>query len=342
MLGDDAQPGVEPRTADAGCVVDHRSRHRRLRGHGLTGIPGIRARAVSAGRRAGDHRRHGAAAAVATTGTTDLGRAEVAELRPGLRVPGVVERRHLDVAAAALARRSRLAGRRGSPARRGDSPLTARRRRTTPLASGSSPASESESLPELSMSSTRTVTSSPRLRTSSTRSMRLPRPSLEMWSRPSRPGRMLTNAPNLVTFTTLPGVLGAELGGGRVEDQLDPPLRLFDRRAVLGADAHRADDAVVAHRHVGAGLLGDGVDDLALGPDHLADLVHRDLEADDLRCGVLHVGAVRVDRRRPSRRGSSGGRHGPGAAPRAARRREGRRSWCRAAARSRSRACPRP
>ena len=30
------------------------------------------------------------------------------------------------------------------------------------------------------------------------------RPSLEMWSRPSRPGRMLTNAPNLVMLTTLP------------------------------------------------------------------------------------------------------------------------------------------
>ena len=29
-------------------------------------------------------------------------------------------------------------------------------------------------------------------------------PSLEMWTRPSRPGRMLTNAPNLVMFTTRP------------------------------------------------------------------------------------------------------------------------------------------
>ncbi len=28
MFGDDAQPGVEPRAADAGDVVDHRSRHR--------------------------------------------------------------------------------------------------------------------------------------------------------------------------------------------------------------------------------------------------------------------------------------------------------------------------
>ena len=98
------------------------------------------------------------------------------------------------------------------------------------------PRARARACPELSMSSTRTVTSSPRLSTSSTRSMRLPRPSFEMWSRPSRPGRMFTNAPNLVTFTTLPRVLGTELGGGRVEDQLDPPLRFFDRLAVLGTD----------------------------------------------------------------------------------------------------------
>ena len=31
------------------------------------------------------------------------------------------------------------------------------------------------------------------------------RPTLEMWSRPSRPGRMFTKAPNLVMLTTLPG-----------------------------------------------------------------------------------------------------------------------------------------
>ena len=48
------------------------------------------------------------------------------------------------------------------------------------------------------------VSSSPNDNTSSTRSMRLPRPSFEMWTRPSRPGRMLTNAPNFVMFTTRP------------------------------------------------------------------------------------------------------------------------------------------
>ena len=60
-------------------------------------------------------------------------------------------------------------------------------------------------MPFGSTSSTFTSTSSPRLNTSSTRSMRLPPPILEMWSRPSRPGRMFTNAPNLVMFTTRPG-----------------------------------------------------------------------------------------------------------------------------------------
>src|SRR5581483_5658541 len=70
--------------------------------------------------------------------------------------------------------------------------------------SGASPASERETLPCGSMSSTRTSRSSPRSTTSSTLSMRLPWPSLLMWIRPSRPGRMLTNAPNLVMLTTLP------------------------------------------------------------------------------------------------------------------------------------------
>src|SRR5439155_17455146 len=57
-----------------------------------------------------------------------------------------------------------------------------------------------------------------------------------------------------------------------VEDQLDAPAGLADRGAVLGADGDGADDAVVVDRDVGAGLLLQRVDDLALRPDHLADL----------------------------------------------------------------------
>src|SRR3954447_23156407 len=63
---------------------------------------------------------------------------------------------------------------------------------------------DSDTLPLGSTSSTRTWMSAPSSSTSSTRSMRLPPPIFEMCSRPSRPGRMLTNAPNLVMLTTLP------------------------------------------------------------------------------------------------------------------------------------------
>src|SRR5690606_28190845 len=61
-----------------------------------------------------------------------------------------------------------------------------------------------DTLPLGSMSSTRTSTSSPSSKTSSTRSTRLSPPTFEMWSRPSRPGRMLTNAPNFVMLTIRP------------------------------------------------------------------------------------------------------------------------------------------
>src|SRR6478609_8384615 len=92
-----------------------------------------------------------------------------------------------------------------------------------------------------------------------------------------------------------PGVVGAELGRRRVEDELDPAPGLVDLAGVLRPDAHRADDAVVGHRDVGTGLLLDRVDDLALGPDDLADLVDRDLEADDLRGRGTHVLTRRGD-----------------------------------------------
>ena len=66
------------------------------------------------------------------------------------------------------------------------------------------PTGVSEILLLRSMSSTTTSISSPSDTTSSTRSTRRPPPSLEMCTRPSRPGRMLTNAPNLVMLTTRP------------------------------------------------------------------------------------------------------------------------------------------
>ena len=84
----------------------------------------------------------------------------------------------------------------------------------------------------------------------------------------------------------------ADLGGGRVEDELD--LALGPRRPAppsVEPMRDRADHAVVVDGDVGAGLLLDRVDDLALGPDDLADLVDRDLEADDLRGGLADLGA---------------------------------------------------
>ena len=60
-------------------------------------------------------------------------------------------------------------------------------------------------LPFSSISSTTTSISWPSVSTSSTLLIRLPLPSLLMCTRPSRPGRMLTKAPNLVMLTTRPG-----------------------------------------------------------------------------------------------------------------------------------------
>ena len=120
-----------------------------------------------------------------------------------------------------------------------------------------------------------------------------------MWISPSRPGKDVDERAELGDVDDPALVDRADLGRRRVEDQLDPALRLGDRGAVLRTDRHDADTVGVLHRDVGAGLLLDRVDDLALGPDHLADLVDRDLEADDLRCRLAHVVAGRGDRARP-------------------------------------------
>ncbi|CFE48419.1 Uncharacterised protein [Mycobacterium tuberculosis] len=61
-----------------------------------------------------------------------------------------------------------------------------------------------EILPRLSMSAISTRSLSPTLTTSSTFAMRLPLPSLEMCTRPSRPGSNDTKAPKSVVLTTVP------------------------------------------------------------------------------------------------------------------------------------------
>ena len=103
----------------------------------------------------------------------------------------------------------------------------------------------------------------------------------------------------------------AKLGGGNdstlidrprlnlrwVENEFDTTTGLGHCLTVNGTDRDRTDASVVIDRNVCARLLLHGVDDFALGPDDLADLVHRDLEADDLRGGRADLGTRRRDRR---------------------------------------------
>ena len=84
----------------------------------------------------------------------------------------------------------------------------------------------------------------------------------------------------------------ADLGHRRVGDGVDHRARGLGRRAVGRTDVDRA---VVLDRDVGAGLVLDLVDHLALRPDDLADLVDRDLDRDDARRGRRHL-VGRVDR----------------------------------------------
>src|SRR5689334_19350248 len=72
----------------------------------------------------------------------------------------------------------------------------------------------------------------------------------------------------------------ADLGHRRVRDAVDDRAGRLRGLAVGGADVDRA---VVLDGDLRAGVVLDLVDDLALGADHLADLVDRDLHGDDPR-----------------------------------------------------------
>src|SRR5207244_7872333 len=72
----------------------------------------------------------------------------------------------------------------------------------------------------------------------------------------------------------------ADLGHVRVGDRVDRGPRRLGRRAVGGPDV---DGAVVLDGDLGARVVLDRVDHLALRADDLADLVHRDLDRDDPR-----------------------------------------------------------
>ncbi len=76
------------------------------------------------------------------------------------------------------------------------------------------------------------------------------------------------------------------LGHRRIGDVVDRRPRRFGGSAVRRTDVDRA---VVLNGDVGAGVFLDLVDDLALRPDHLADLVDGDLHRDNPRCRIRHL-----------------------------------------------------
>src|SRR6266508_3351982 len=126
------------------------------------------------------------------------------------------------------------------------------------------------------MSAICTSTLSPTLRTSSTRSTRLPLPTFEMCSRPSRPGSSETNAPNAAVFTTVPRNRSPTIANPtmpKVGDGVDALHGRLGRRPIGRTDVDRA---VVLDGDLGSGLVLDRVDGLPLRADHHADLVNRD------------------------------------------------------------------
>src|SRR5215831_13433522 len=77
-----------------------------------------------------------------------------------------------------------------------------------------------------------------------------------------------------------------DLGNVRVGDRVDRRPGRLRGRAVGGADVDRA---VVLDRDLGAGIVLNRVDHLALRADDLADLVHRNLQGDDPRRVGRHL-----------------------------------------------------
>ena len=201
-LGDDPQPRVEracgsldrhvPRSAHVGASAT-RGRQRRAAIAAAAAAPPAAVAAAAAARR--------------------LGRAEVAELLLGLLFPGGVE------ATRRRGRRARRCRGRSSPRSPRSRPRRARSRARTPAAvaarrppTAAVAAAVVVVTDEGERELARVVDVVDRDRRPRRRGRARPRPgrcacrrpSFEMWSRPSRPGRMLTNAPNLVMFTTGP------------------------------------------------------------------------------------------------------------------------------------------
>ena len=87
----------------------------------------------------------------------------------------------------------------------------------------------------------------------------------------------------------LAGVYGAQFHLGRVHDGADALLGGGHGGPIGGGDGDLGPALVLVDHDSGAGLFLDGIDDLALGADHFADLVSGYLEGDDLGRRLAHV-----------------------------------------------------
>ena len=149
-----------------------------------------------------------------------------------------------------------------------------------------------------STSTTRTLTSSPLLSTSSTLSTRWPGETLEMCSRPSVPLASSMKAPKVGRLDDLADVFVADL------DLLHHHPDALDERvaelAVGRVDQHLA---VVVDVDLRLELLGQAADRFAALADQQADLRRIDLDRLDARRELAELLARRLDRRRPSCRG---------------------------------------
>ena len=84
---------------------------------------------------------------------------------------------------------------------------------------------------------------------------------------------------------------GTHISLWRIDDAEDAGLGLFHAEAIDRTNGDNAHHTVVVDVDVGAGLLLNRVDDLALGPDDLTDLVERNSDRNDLRRCFGNVGA---------------------------------------------------
>jgi hypothetical protein len=75
----------------------------------------------------------------------------------------------------------------------------------------------------------------------------------------------------------------------RINNREDASFGIFHAEVVWRTNSDDSDCAVIAHCDVCTGFLLDGVDDLALWSDDFADLVQRNGERNDLRCGFCNA-----------------------------------------------------